>query len=109
MALHDGVPVQATSVRLAQQHLVIDRAFDERLAFFIGERPAEQIRLLLHELIDARPLDHDRLPLRRPEQPVGHEQEERERHEMDERLAPEHVPGTSEHRPVGTSQNRAPA
>ena len=109
MPLHDGVPVQPALVGLAQQHGVVDGALDDRAALLLGQRPAEQGRLIVHERVDAGPVDHERLLFGRHQQVVGHEQERGERQEMDERLAPERVPETSEHRVGGTSPDEAHA
>ena len=102
------VPVQAAPVRLAQQHLVVDRGFDQRAALLVAERPRQQFLLPAREIIDARPLDHDRLPGRWGQQVVGHEQQRGERQEVNERLAAERVPETSGHRVGGTSQPVGP-
>jgi hypothetical protein len=107
MPLHDGVPVQPALVGLAQEHRVVDRALDDGLALRFGERPAEHGGLLVHEGVDAGPVDDERLPFGGHQQVIDHEQERGERQEVDERLAPERVPETSEHRVGGTSPDDA--
>ena len=107
MPLHDGVPVQAALVGLAQQHRVVDRAFDDRLrSCSVSGRPSRAACWSTSASMLARSMTSGSCSGRH-QQVVDHEQERGERQEVDERLAPERVPETSEHRVGGTSPDEA--